>query len=51
MRMPGDLQERLQWVRDELSKKAGGVPQDFSKVVRHILNLGLERIERDLGKA
>lgn len=47
IRLPEELQTRLQALKARLTTQAGGVEQDFSKVVRHVLLVGLAAIEKE----
>lgn len=48
IRIPHDLKTRLVNFRTALTNESGGVEQDFSKVVRHVLIKGLEAIEQEV---
>lgn len=50
VRLPEELQVRLQTLKAQLTTQAGGVEQDFSKVVRHVLTVGLAVIEKGGGQ-
>lgn len=50
IRLPEELQARLQALKARLTRRAGGVEQDFSKVVRHVLMVGLATIEKEGGR-
>jgi predicted DNA-binding protein len=47
IRLPDDLRTRLDNLSTTLTQRAGGVEQDFSKVIRHVLIKGLEAIEKE----
>lgn len=51
VRIPDDLKARLEGLQAAIALRAGGVPQDFSKVVRHVLISGLDHMERTMGTA
>lgn len=48
IRLPEDLRVRLDRLSTHLAKQAGGVEQDFSKIVRHVLVKGLDRVEKEM---
>jgi len=45
IRVPEELLNRILTFQARTTEKCGGVEQDFSKVVRHILEKGLEQLE------
>lgn len=47
VRIPDDLRARLEALCASLAAKTGGVEQDFSKVVRHVLLKGLDVVEKE----
>ena len=47
IRVPEDLFDRILAFQAATTRKCGGVEQDFSKVVRHILEKGLEQLEQE----
>ena len=49
-RLPTELRNRLQRVREALSKRAGGVDLVISHVVREVIERGLDSLERELGR-
>ena len=50
VRLPADLHARLEWVREALSKRAGGLDLVTSHVVREVIERGLDSMERDLSR-
>lgn len=50
VRLSADLRNRLERVREALSKRAGGVDLVTSHVVREVMERGLDSIERELGR-
>jgi predicted DNA-binding protein len=50
VRLPTELRNRLERVREALSKRAGGVDLVISNVVREVILRDLDSIERDLGR-
>jgi predicted DNA-binding protein len=50
IRLSADLRARLERVRDDPSKRAGGVDLVTSHVVREVIERGLDSIERELGR-
>jgi predicted DNA-binding protein len=49
VRLPKDLQDRIEAVQTEMSKRLSGVEMDRSRVVRLALERGIEVIEKELG--
>jgi len=48
VRLPTELRQRVEAIRQALSKKAGGVDLVTSHVVREIIERGCDSMERDL---
>jgi predicted DNA-binding protein len=49
VRLPKELQGRIEAVQIEMSKRLSGVEMDRSRVVRLALERGIEVIEKELG--
>ena len=47
IRVPEDLLNRILAFQKTTTQKCGGVEQDYSKVVRHILEKGLDILDRE----
>jgi len=50
VRLPGELRQRVEALRKELSKRAGGVDLLASHVVREIIERGCDALEREIRK-
>jgi len=48
VRLPTELRQRVEAIRAGLTKRAGGVEQVTSHIVRQIIERGCESIERKL---
>jgi hypothetical protein len=48
VRMPGDIRSRIERLRGELERRAGGAKLQTSAVVRLVLERGLDTLERGL---
>jgi hypothetical protein len=48
VRMPGDIRDRIERLRGELERRAGGATLQTSAVVRLVLERGLDALERGL---
>ena len=51
IRLPDDVQARLDAIRDDLVKRTGGIEMPFSKVVLHVIRAGLEVVEAETVKS
>jgi hypothetical protein len=49
VRLPKELQDRIEVVKTEVSKRLSGVEMDRSRVIRLALERGIEVIEKELG--
>jgi hypothetical protein len=49
VRLPKDLQDRIEAIKTEMSERLSGVEMDRSRVVRLALERGIEVIEKELG--
>ena len=47
LRLPDDIQDRIAALRARITVKSGGIEPDFSKLVRHVLNVGLTVLEKE----
>jgi hypothetical protein len=50
VRLPAGLRQRVETIRQALSKKAGGVDLVTSHVVRELIERGCDSLERELKK-
>lgn len=49
VRLPKELHQQLKVLQATLCKQTGGVEPDFSKVVRHVLQVGLGTLAKKAG--
>ena len=48
VRLPSALRQRVESIREALSKRAGGVELVTSHIIRQVIERGCESIEREL---
>lgn len=47
IRLPEELHQQLKALQAALREQTGGVEPDFSKVVRHVIQVGLDTLKND----
>lgn len=48
IKLPADIQARLNAIQAILLKRTGGIPMPFTKVVLHVLKAGLPIVEKEV---